>query len=276
MQSDFNGEAGSDSNLNEGSAKLNFSDRVDALRVDFERKNLCQKWLQAEYQHLCDSDLPRFNARVLYLTPFQSDVSPAFPHSRQCLRVSHAHEGAGEDVALEAANLPFDSDAFDVVIVQHVLEFSENPQAVLKEAARVVKPNGKIVVYSINPMTIGSALAVFIRMFGKQGVWNRRTLMGFRLYDWLKFLDFKPLSTSYLGHALPFQLMPNSRLMQKLSRVLKGLNLPCSGVLGIVAEKHQLGMTPLDSPWASMAWKPQFYSIKPVHSAVSARTKSNL
>lgn len=268
-------EAGSNSNLDKNRETLSFAHRVERLRSDFLKSNLCKKWLQDELKYMGSADVQRFNARVLLLSPFQYDCSDAFPRCRHFFRVAPQFEAEGENLSAEASALPFESEAFDVVIVQHVLEFSPNSQAVLKEAARVVRPNGKLMVFAVNPVSIGSALALLVRLFDRTGIWNRKTLLTFRLRDWLKFLDFNPLTTVYLGHALPFKLIKAKRYLRFVSKTLRRFNVPGSGVFVILAEKDQLGMTPLGGSWRQVTWQPRFYSMRPVQNKVNTPNQSH-
>jgi len=49
---------------------------------------------------------------------------------------------------MDAENMSFDDDSFDVVVAQHVVSTVENPEATLDELARVLKPGGEIVLIS--------------------------------------------------------------------------------------------------------------------------------
>jgi ubiquinone/menaquinone biosynthesis C-methylase UbiE len=68
---------------------------------------------------------------------------------------------------VDAEILPFEDNSFDVVYSWGVIHHSENPQAIVNEIKRVLKPNG-----------------VFIGMF-----YNRRSLAG--IVAWLKFALLK-------------------------------------------------------------------------------------
>lgn len=46
----------------------------------------------------------------------------------------------------DAQSIPFASETFDAVVSVTAIEFMENPKEVLKEALRVLKPNGRIVI----------------------------------------------------------------------------------------------------------------------------------
>ncbi|MFC5628656.1 class I SAM-dependent methyltransferase [Aliibacillus thermotolerans] len=46
----------------------------------------------------------------------------------------------------DISNLPFANETFDLVISNIVLEFTHNPQVIVKEALRVVKKGGRLVI----------------------------------------------------------------------------------------------------------------------------------
>jgi phosphatidylethanolamine/phosphatidyl-N-methylethanolamine N-methyltransferase len=49
---------------------------------------------------------------------------------------------------MDAENLSFPENSFDVVVAQYVISTVPNPEAVLDEIARVVKPGGEIIILS--------------------------------------------------------------------------------------------------------------------------------
>jgi SAM-dependent methyltransferase len=53
----------------------------------------------------------------------------------------------GVDVLGNAHNLPFKENSFDNIIMTSLLEHVQEPQKVVDEAYRIIKPNGLIVVY---------------------------------------------------------------------------------------------------------------------------------
>ena len=88
-----------------------------------------------------------------------------------------------------ATSLPVDSHAVDVVILPHVLEFENRPHDALREASRVLVPEGCLVVLGFNPVS-----AIGLRRVFKYGAasapWCGTFFGTARLRDWLTLLGF--------------------------------------------------------------------------------------
>jgi SAM-dependent methyltransferase len=98
--------------------------------------------------------------------------------------------GLGADGVSRFDALPLPSDTFDVVILHHALDFCHHPQRVLAEAARIVRPGGRIVLIGFNPC---SALGIgkwLLAPFSAAGVWRHNSLRRSRVCDWLALLRF--------------------------------------------------------------------------------------
>lgn len=52
------------------------------------------------------------------------------------------------DVLADAKDLPFPDQSFDVALLLQVLEYIENPQDVINEAARIIKSGGVLIITS--------------------------------------------------------------------------------------------------------------------------------
>lgn len=94
----------------------------------------------------------------------------------------------------DAAALPFAADSLDLLVLPFVLEFHNNPHQVLREAHRVLRPKGQLLVLGFNPLSlwglrnsISHALAPGKTAFP----WPGNYLGIHRLKDWLKLLDFE-------------------------------------------------------------------------------------
>jgi SAM-dependent methyltransferase len=56
---------------------------------------------------------------------------------------------------------PFADDSMDKVILPHVLEFENMPQAVLDECVRVLKPEGALILFAFNPWRLKALRLLF-------------------------------------------------------------------------------------------------------------------
>lgn len=122
--------------------------------------------------------------------------------SRMPLRFSGGNH-AGNDVRLICDELPFETASLDLVLMPHVLEFSEHPHHILREAERVLMPEGNLVITGFNPFSLWGMR----RMLGcKQGYpWNGHFINLLRLKDWLSLLGFEVTGGRFAAYAPPFQ-----------------------------------------------------------------------
>jgi SAM-dependent methyltransferase len=122
--------------------------------------------------------------------------------SRMPLRFNAGNQ-AGNAVRLVCTELPFDSDSLDLTVLPHVLEFTEHPHQVLREVARVLMPEGSLIVSGFNPRSLWG----FRRVLGsKQGYpWNGHFIALPRLKDWLALLGFEVMGGRFAAYAPPFR-----------------------------------------------------------------------
>jgi SAM-dependent methyltransferase len=94
--------------------------------------------------------------------------------------------------------LPFASQSLDLVALPHVLEFSEDPHAVLREVERVLRPEGRLLISGVNPVSLWGARRLLPRRFRTLFPPDDARLIGApRLRDWLRLLGFEPNQTRY-------------------------------------------------------------------------------
>lgn len=94
--------------------------------------------------------------------------------------------------------LPFASQSLDLVTLPHVLEFAADPHEVLREVERVLRPEGRLVVSGLNPISLWGARNALPGGL-LPGVVPRggRLIAQPRLRDWLKLLGFEPDRAHY-------------------------------------------------------------------------------
>ncbi len=169
--------------------------------------------------------------------------------------------------------LPFANEEFDIVIVQHVLEFTEQPQGALKEAGRVTASSGHVVVIAFNPLSLSGIASLLLGLYYKHSLWDRRYLLDYRLRDWLKFIDFTFISSVPLCHLIPINSASLVRFNRRFSILMSKLKLPFSSVTCIVARKDQLSINLLDKRWKNVSVGRAFFSPSPSATAQVASGK---
>ena len=89
----------------------------------------------------------------------------------------------------DPAYLPFAENSMDLVVLPHVLEFTDNPHAILREAYRVLRPEGQVVLSGFNPFSLWGIK----RYFGREQTqpWNGNFVGLYRMKDWLSLLGFE-------------------------------------------------------------------------------------
>ncbi len=160
-----------------------------------------------------------------------------------------AGEGAGVQGVSDYDALPLPDETVDVTVLHHVLEFSDNPHQVLKEAARVTMPRGYIIIVAFNPLSVAGVLHRLNALLTPRGVSHHRSLRSGRLRDWLEFLDFSCTNTRKVFHNLPInnaRYLASTQLLEKL----RGKNTILGGMSYVmVARKDKMCMRPLKPQW---------------------------
>lgn len=88
--------------------------------------------------------------------------------------------------------LPLPSETVDTVFLHHALEFSVSPHDVLKEASRVLKPSGHMVLVVLNPVSLLGLAKWPLRIYSSSAIWRHYSLRYGRILDWLRLLNIEP------------------------------------------------------------------------------------
>ena len=147
--------------------------------------------------------------------------------------------------------LPLETASMDLVVLPHQLEFSENPHQILREAARVLMPEGKLMITGFNPMSLWG---IYQRLSTRQEreelfPWNGHFIGLSRLKDWLALLNLE-----ITGGAFGCYRPPNlsSKWVQRTAFLEKAGNRwwPTAGAIyTILATKKVYGMRIMPTPW---------------------------
>jgi SAM-dependent methyltransferase len=143
-----------------------------------------------------------------------------------------------------ATCLPIESDSIDVAVLPHVLEFeSQAPQA-LREAARVLVPEGHLVVCGFNPWSLFGLWRLARRHSGN-APWSGRFLAQSRLRDWFELLGLEMISSDALFFRPPLRSERGLQKMNFLEQIGHSVCSPLCGAFVLTARKRVTRATAL-------------------------------
>lgn len=107
------------------------------------------------------------------------------------------HKTPHPQLYLNPTALPFAENSIDALLLPHTLECSHAPHAVLREAQRVLVPEGRLIIIGFNPKSLWGAqytstqLAQRLSLCQHPMIANIHEPISYRrLHDWLNLLDF--------------------------------------------------------------------------------------
>lgn len=153
------------------------------------------------------------------------------------------------DLIAAPCQLPIDSDAIQSLILHHVLDFHKHPHQVLREAARVVAPYGRLTLCNFNRF---SPLALKQAAFGFHGKHSLRRLLSLsQLKDWLHLIGFEIERVSYCGFNFPSRRWYSSD--GHYARIV-GQYLPkLGGIIVVTARKEKRPATLSRTGWQDIS-----------------------
>ena len=148
--------------------------------------------------------------------------------------------------------LPLTTASIDLVTLPHVLEFSPHPHRILREAARVLMPEGQIVISGFNPLSLWGMRRALVPS-RREYPWCGRFIGLLRLKDWLQLLGFELNGGRFGCYAPPFSQtawLDRSAFMEKAGDRWWPI---AGGVYVVRAVKHTIGMRLVKPKWHSKA-----------------------
>jgi SAM-dependent methyltransferase len=162
-------------------------------------------WEQAQL-NVSVADIFGFHGLQLGLPEINALAANRMPHRWLAL---DAPSEVKPNLYCDLAALPFSEASLDLVVMPHTLELTADPHAALREAARVLVPEGRLVITCFNPNSLWGlrqSLSMGLSKWGLSepfvpvtGEW----LGTWRLRDWLHLLSFEVESTDLGGYRLP-------------------------------------------------------------------------
>ena len=99
--------------------------------------------------------------------------------------------------------LPVATQSVDLVVLPHVLEFADEPHAILREVDRVMMPEGRLAILGFNPWSLWGVRSS-LGSSRDTHPWNGRFLSLPRVKDWLALLGFDVSGGRLIAYAPPF------------------------------------------------------------------------
>lgn len=161
--------------------------------------------------------------------------------------VGHRYQ-AGLIGAAEA--LPIAADSVDVVMLPHSLEFEDRPHQVLREAERVLIPEGHLIVLGFNPWSLWGLWRIALLRRGRPP-WCGRFLSTARLKDWLALLGFDTLEVRYYFFRPPLQSEAVMQKLHFLERLGERYWPRFAGAYLLLAKKRVATLTPIRPRWSA-------------------------
>jgi len=179
-----------------------------ASKYNGARSSLSGWFSTAQGAYVLDWELAQFDSAVDDVFGFRA-VQIGLPEvdflrqNRIPFRFSLALE-PGAALAADPLQLPLASQSVDLVALPHVLEEHEHPHEVLREAERVLMPEGQVVISGFNTASLWRLRQIFAAR-DAGAPWNLKFIGLFRLRDWLRVLGFELNGGKFGCYAPPFR-----------------------------------------------------------------------
>lgn len=166
--------------------------------------------------------------------------------------------GAFNSIAISHcfSKLPFASESLDLIILPHVLEFSDQSDKILSEATRVLRPEGQIIICGFNTFSLWGMTKLIQNVFGLRCLPNNLKFSHLtRLKKSLSQLSFEINRGQFLLYTPPC----NSAVWLRRFAFMENAGnrwWPAGGAVYIVqAIKRVKGMHLLDPIWDNASVK---------------------
>lgn len=206
------------------------------LESDFGR------YLQVRERQLLQdsfSDLAGYRCMRLGLSEDQESLD-CFKHIHR-FSLHPTEINASHGALANYIELPLMSESIDLMLLQHALEFSISPKAVLAEASRVIVPGGHLLLCIFNPYGPMGIAKFPMQLCSAKPQFRFHNLRFGRLRDWLSLLNFHVELIEHGAYNLPLGYSAAEQAVKSESRwekACKKIRLPMGNFYMIHAVKR--------------------------------------
>lgn len=248
--------------------------------LSFRQPQLPKNWQQLPAGELIVDELNQalshwwpklFGYHMLKVGSLSAELnSDACPIKHQVAVASSTEQGVIADID----DLPFLEHSVDVCLLSHALEFTLDPHHVIREANRVLIPNGYMVITGYNPFS-AIGLNKLLPYRRKSFPWNERFFSPNRIKDWLDLMGYEILTDErFLYRTLTGHKITNVKnsgfIARNWQKFASNYLTSLGSIYLIVAKKRRLPLTPIKPKWQL---RPNF---KPVNVSSMNSTNRNL
>lgn len=232
------------------------SDQQTHAQMQQWARQMPGEWFQAEEQEQLDNILPTlFGYHLLQVGDLQagnclgsSRISHHMVLDSQFQQQEEDASGGPNRILGSPQSLPVATDSLDVVVLPHTLDFSRDPYQVLREADRILIPEGHMVILGFNPW---SPWFIWRLVLGWRGnpPWCGRFIRQNRLKDWLQLLGYEMIHSGYYFFRPPLRqqgIMSRLGFLERLGK--RWWPIFGAGYI-LVARKCVSTLTPIRPRW---------------------------
>lgn len=185
-----------------------------------------------------------YNQRILQVGRLGSESRYLDPEMSEYFVLTDKHGPRSTPIFVQAhaGCLPFAQESIDTLILPHVLEFVSDRHQVLREAERVLKPEGQLFILGLNPWSPLRFIAFPKRL---SSFWRSYLIDPRQLLDWLSLLKFDAEIEAVFGSKTTIR-------PQRSDDRLIGIKQFLAMGYAIRAIKRNFTIIPLDPEWTPL------------------------
>lgn len=153
----------------------------------------------------------------------------------------------GVQLRLNVDELPFETASLDLMLLPHVLEYTEHPHQVLREVERAIRPEGHLIITGFNPRSLWGIRRMLSSRI--EYPWCGHFISLPRIKDWLALLGFEVVAGRFACYTPP---LTNPAWLKRL-RFMEPAGdrwwAVCGGVYMLQAVKRVPGMHLIKPQW---------------------------